>query len=112
MTDTWTVVAAASGILGNITAVVVSVSSLRRADAALTQTREIADQNLASESDINGAMANLAWREQVFYLHERGLSPEQIRRIMLLEPGAEAWEPAVGRIEDILRDIPRQTPGQ
>ncbi|MFF5846363.1 hypothetical protein ACFY74_33375 [Streptomyces massasporeus] len=110
MADTWTIVAAASGIFGNITAIAVSIASIRRADAALVQARDIATQHLAAEGDYTGAATNIAWREQIMNLHDRGLDPDQIRRIMHLETGGDTWEDSVGRIDDILRDIPRQPP--
>jgi hypothetical protein len=103
MADTWTIVAAASGVLGNITAIAVSMASIRRADAALVQAQELAD-------DYTGAATNIMWREQIIALHDRGLGPEQIRRIMHLETGGDTWEDSVGRIDDILRDIPRHPP--
>lgn len=110
MADTWTIVAAASGVLGNITAIAVSMASIRRADAALVQARDLAAQHLAAEGDYTGAATNVAWREQVIDLHDRGLSADQIRRVMHLEAGGETWEDSVGRIDDILRDIPRHPP--
>ena len=54
-----------------------------------------------------GAQAATAWRDQVFALYDRGLSPEQIQRIMLLEDGGEGYETSNGRIADILADVPR-----
>ncbi|MGY1503611.1 hypothetical protein ACW4TU_44835 [Streptomyces sp. QTS52] len=111
MADIWTIVAVASGVAGNATAVFVSIASLRRADSALTQTREIADRHLAAEGDYTGAATNIAWREQIISLHDRGLNPDQIRRIMHLEAGGETWEESVGHIDDILRDIPRHSHG-
>jgi hypothetical protein len=110
MADTWTIVAAVSGVLGNVTAIVVSLASIRRADAALVQARDIAAQNLAAQDDFAGAAACISWREQIIALHDRGLTSDQIRRIMLLEPGGEGYEPGMGRIDDILRDIPRIPP--
>lgn len=110
MADAWTIVAAASGVLGNVTAIAVSIASIRRADATLVQARELANQHLAAEDGWSGAAACIAWREQIIHLHDRGLTPEQIRRIMLLEPGGEGYETGMGRIDDILRDIPRHPP--
>ncbi|MFD9190304.1 hypothetical protein ACFWCA_19000 [Streptomyces phaeochromogenes] len=108
--DAWTVTAVLSGVLGNITAICVSIASLRRADAALVQAQGIAERTLAAEDQHAGTAACIAWREQWFALHDRGLNPAQIRRIMLLEPGGEGYEPGMGRIDDILRDIPRIPP--
>lgn len=56
-----------------------------------------------------GASAAIAWRQQVLELHDRGLEPEQIRRIMLLEEGGAGYETGNGRIDDILREIPRKS---
>lgn len=53
-----------------------------------------------------GAMAAIAWREQVLDLHDRGLSAEQIRRIMLLEKGGSGYEESNGQIDEILREVP------
>ncbi|MFF4401500.1 hypothetical protein [Streptomyces sp. NPDC001480] len=110
MADFWTIITALSAVAGNIVAVWVAIASLKRADAALTQAQEIAERQLEAQDDFDGAAACIAWREQLIALHDRGLSPEQIRRIMLLEPGGEGYEPGMGRIDAILRDIPRQRP--
>ncbi|MCD5311034.1 hypothetical protein [Kineosporia babensis] len=81
-------------------AVVVSAVAARQARAA---ARLQANQQFK----FDGAMSAIAWREQVLDLHDRGLSPHQIRRIMLLEDGGEGYEEGNGRIEDVLREVPR-----
>ena len=55
----------------------------------------------------SGAMAAIAWRDQVFALHDRGLTAEQIRAIMLAESGGEGYEAGNGSIDTILKDLPR-----
>jgi len=109
--DVWTVVAALSAVLGNLIAVVVAVASLRRADKALDQAQEIAREARDAHYRIEGAASAIAWREQVIDLHDRGLTPEQIRRIMELEDGGDGYEEGNGRIDDILRDVPRPRGG-
>ncbi|MER5448925.1 hypothetical protein ABT065_25385 [Streptomyces sp. NPDC002764] len=42
-------------------------------------------------------------------LHDRGLTPQQIRAIMLLEDGGEGYERSNGRIDDILAEVPRRS---
>ena len=55
-----------------------------------------------------GASAAIAWRQQVLDLYDRGLEPGQIREIMLLEEGGEGYEAGNGKIDEILRHVPRQ----
>jgi hypothetical protein len=57
-----------------------------------------------------GASAAIAWRQQVIDLHDRGLSPAQIRQIMALEKGGKGYERSNGKIDDIVRAIPRGRP--
>jgi len=45
-------------------------------------------------------------RDQVFALHDRGLSPGQIRYIMHLEDGGGGYEGWNGRIDDIIGNLP------
>ncbi|RST13912.1 hypothetical protein E2C00_22585 [Streptomyces sp. WAC05374] len=118
-------VAAWSGLAGNVIAVAVAVLSLRkaeralaqserqsalglqRADAALTQAQVIAERTLDAHYRIDGAQSAIAWRDQVIALHDRGLTPAQIRHIMLLEDGGAGYEASNGRIDDIVRNLPR-----
>lgn len=67
-------------------------------------------QQLKQNYLIVGAQSAIEWRSQVIALHDRGLTSEQIRRIMLLEDGGKGYELANGNIDDILRDIPRRVP--
>jgi hypothetical protein len=117
-------IAAWSGLLGNVIAVLIAVLSLRkaeralaqseaqserslaRADATLTQAQNIAERTLQAHYNIDGAMSAIAWRDQVIALHDRGLTPAEIRNIMLLEDGGEGYEASNGRIDDIVRNIP------
>src|SRR5438445_684925 len=69
-------------------------------------------EQLRQNSAIVGAQSAIEWRTQVIDLHDRGLTPTQIRRIMLLEDGGEGYEAANGTIEEVLRDIPRRASGQ
>jgi hypothetical protein len=116
-------IAAWSGLAGNVIAVLVAVLSLRkaeralaqsaaqsehslaRADAALTQAQRIAERTLQAHYNIDGAMSAIAWRDQVIALHDRGLTPAQIREIMLLEDGGAGYEASNGRIDDIVRNV-------
>ncbi|MEU8673121.1 hypothetical protein [Streptomyces sp. NPDC048560] len=118
-------IAAWSGLVGNVIAVLVAVFSLRkaeralaqseaqslrsleRADLALTQAQQIAERTLRAHYNIDGAMSAIAWRDQVIALHDRGLTPAQIRAIMLLEEGGAGYEAGNGRIDDIVREVPR-----
>ena len=66
----------------------------------------------ASQSEkYEGAQSAIAWRDQVFALHDRGLSPGQIRFIMHLEDGGPGYEGWNGRIDDLVRDMPRSSHG-
>ncbi|MEV5933163.1 hypothetical protein AB0L56_10545 [Streptomyces sp. NPDC052079] len=109
--DVWAIIAALSAVLGNLIAIVVALTSLRRADKALEQAQEIAREARDAHYRIEGAASAIAWREQVVGLHDRGLTPEQIRRIMELEDEGEGYEEGNGRIDDILRDVPRRQGG-
>ncbi|MFF3401769.1 hypothetical protein ACFYW6_25070 [Streptomyces sp. NPDC002659] len=106
----WAAISAITGVIGNIAAMLIATASMRRADLALSQAQEIADRAVTAHYNIDGATAAVAWREQVIALHDRGLSPEQIRHIMLLEDGGEGYERSNGRIDAILAGIPRQDP--
>lgn len=50
-----------------------------------------------------GAQSAISWRDQVLALHDRGLTPGQIRYVMHLEDGGAGYEGWNGRIDDILR---------
>ena len=104
---TWGAISAITAVVGNALAVIIAVLSLRRADQALLQAAEISEQAMRAHYDIEGAAAAIAWRDQVIALHDRGLSPAQIRAIMLLEDGGEGYERSNGRIDDIVAAIPR-----
>ncbi|MFE2266127.1 hypothetical protein [Streptomyces griseosporeus] len=124
--DPWTIVAAVSAVIANVISVFVarfslrkadialeqsrisSERSLRRADLALAQAQQLSRESLEAHYAIDGAMSAIAWRDQVIQLHDRGLTAEQIRRIMLLEDGGAGYEASNGRIDDILRGIPRR----
>ncbi|MER5429616.1 hypothetical protein [Streptomyces sp. NPDC002588] len=103
----WDAIATITAVVGNVIAVIVAVLSLRRADQALVQAADISERAMSAHYAIEGAAAAIAWRDQVIALHDRGLSPEEIRAIMLLEDGGEGYERANGRIDDILSAIPR-----
>lgn len=53
-----------------------------------------------------GAQSAIAWRDQVFALHDRGLRPGQIRYIMHLESGGAGYEGWNGRIDDLVANLP------
>lgn len=57
-----------------------------------------------------GAQSAIAWRDQIFALHNRGLSPGQIRYIMHLEDGGAGYEGWNGRIDDLLSNLPSAPP--
>ena len=56
-----------------------------------------------------GAEAAIAWRTQVFDLHDRGLDAGQIRFIMHLEDGGEGYEGWNGGIDDLVQNLPRSS---
>jgi hypothetical protein len=63
--------------------------------------------SLRQNFNFAGASAAIAWRQQVLDLYDRGLEPEQIRAIMLLEDGGAGYEASNGSIDAILREVPR-----
>jgi DNA-binding transcriptional MerR regulator len=75
------------------------------------RTMKLQDLSAARQQEqgflYSGAQAAIAWRQQVLDLHDRGLTPEQIRRIMELENGGTGYENGNGSIDEILRDVPR-----
>lgn len=80
--------------------------------AKAEQAQKIAERQSDAHFNIEGAGAAIAWRDQVLNLHDRGLTTNQIRRIMLLEDGGAGYEASNGQIEDILRDVPRRGSSQ
>lgn len=106
--DTWNETAALAAVVGNVIAVVIAIVSLRKADQTLSQAEKLAQRASEAHYAIEGANAAIAWREQVLELHDRGLTPQQIRAIMLLEDGGEGYERSNGRIDDILAEVPRR----
>ncbi|MET8014837.1 hypothetical protein ABZU86_34670 [Streptomyces sp. NPDC005271] len=60
--DAWTVIAALSGVLGNVTAIYVSIASLRRADAALVQAQDIAGRTPDDAHDASALSRALTHR--------------------------------------------------
>ena len=88
-----------------IASLVVSVLAFAVAGAALAVARAAAKIQARQHYLFEGSEAAIAWRSQVFDLHDRGLTPPEIRRIMLLEDGGEGYERSNGRIDDILRDL-------
>jgi hypothetical protein len=59
---------------------------------------------------IGGSQASIAWREQVFGLHDRGLTPDAIRYIMYLEHAGKGYEQEYGPIDEVVRNVPRRVP--
>ena len=102
----WDALSALAAVVGNLVAVGIAILSLRRADAALAQAHAIAEDTARRHFAAEGAASAIAWRQQVLDLHDRGLTPGQIRRIMMLEQGGEGYERGNGCIDEILRDVP------
>jgi hypothetical protein len=99
----WTDYAQAIGSIATALALVVAIVS---AWIALKAARRTAEQSEAYA----GAQAAIAWREQVFQMHDRGLTPGQIRYIMHLEGGGTGYELGNGRIDDVVRGVPAREP--
>ena len=87
-------------------AAVVQALGVVVAVAALIVQSRAHQQTLKQTYALTGAQTAIAWRQQVLELHDRGLTPAQIRVIFLLEDGGEGYEPAHGRIEDVLASVP------
>jgi hypothetical protein len=87
-----------------------------QAQAAMDQVKLARDQLrvVASSAETTAKQAEAytasqsatAWRNQIFDLHDRGLSPGQIRYIMHLEDGGAGYEGWNGRIDDIVANLP------
>jgi hypothetical protein len=71
---------------------------------SLRTTKELLRQNTAYA----GAQSAIAWREQVLLLHDRGLSPDEIRYMMSCEDGWRGYEKSNGIIDEIVRNVPRR----
>lgn len=82
-----------------------SLLALICASLALIETRRAARIQERQHFHFEGAEAAISWRAQILELFDRGLTPVQIRRIMLLEDGGDGYEAANGRIEDILHHL-------
>ena len=100
----WTDYVQAIGAIATAGALVVALwvglATMRHARVAASQSEKY-----------EGAQSAIAWREQVFALHDRGLSPGQIRFIMHLEDGGPGYEGWNGGNDDLVRDMPRVSTG-
>jgi hypothetical protein len=97
-------IAALAAVIASVVAIVFGILSLRL-QGRLTQ--ELLKQNW----DIVGSQSAIAWRQQLFDLHDRGMSVQQIREVMSLEEGGEGYERTIGKVEEILRNVPRRCQG-
>ncbi len=57
-----------------------------------------------------GAQTAMAWRDQVLLLHDRGLSPGEIRWIMCCEDYGIGHEEGNGIIDEVIDNVPRVPP--
>jgi hypothetical protein len=57
-----------------------------------------------------GVDAAIRWREQVFALYDRGLSPEEIRWVLCCADGGARDEERHGIIEEVVGNVPRVPP--
>ena len=73
----------------------------------LRLTHQLLEQNWR----IVGAQSAIEWRQQLFDMHDRGMNAEQIREVMSFEEGWEGYERSTGKIDDILRNVPRRSQG-
>jgi len=73
----------------------------------LEQTAKNAETAARQAEAFSGAQSAIAWRDQVFFLHDRGLTPGQIRYVMHLENGGSGYEGWNGRIDDLVCNVPR-----
>ena len=67
-------------------------------------------QQLRQNYMIVGSQSAIEWRTQVIALHDRGLTPGEIRYIMYLERGGAGYEYDNGSIDEIVGNIPRVIP--
>ena len=73
--------------------------------------RRLTQQLLQQNWEIVGSQSAIEWRQQLFDLHDRGMSVQEIREVMSLEEGWENYERDIGSIENILRNVPRRGQG-
>jgi hypothetical protein len=73
-------------------------------------TRQMGLTGDDEDHPVLAAQVALRWREQVLALHDRGLSPEEIRWIMCCEAGGAAYEERNGIIDEIVGNVPRVPP--
>jgi hypothetical protein len=73
-------------------------------------TRQLGLTGGDEDHPVLAAQVALRWREQVLALHDRGLSPEEIRWIMCCEDGGAAYEERNGIIDEIVGNVPRVPP--
>ena len=85
----------------------VAKEQARSAREQLELAAKYAETTARQAEAYNGAQSAIAWRDQVLFLHDRGLTPGQIRYIMHLEDGGAGYEGWNGRIDDLVCNVPR-----
>jgi hypothetical protein len=97
-------IAALAAVVASVVAIVFGMLSLRL-------QRRLTQQLLEQNWEIVGSQSAIEWRQQLFDMHDRGMNVQQIREVMALEPGWENYERTIGKIDDILRHVPRRSQG-
>jgi hypothetical protein len=94
-----------------LAAVVASVVAIVFGILSLGLQRRLTQQLLEQNWEIIGSQSAIAWRQQLFDMHDRGMNAQQIREVMSLETGWENYEHTIGKIDEILRNVPRRGQG-
>ncbi|MGY1703596.1 hypothetical protein ACI79C_03410 [Geodermatophilus sp. SYSU D00697] len=105
-----------------ITGVAAIAALLVSAITALTQYRLGLEQKVLESRQIeldahraagaapSGVDAAIRWREQVLALHDRGLSPDEIRWILCCADGGVRDEERNGIVDEVVGNVPRVPP--
>jgi hypothetical protein len=97
-------IAAFAAVTASVAAIVFGLWSIK-------EQRRLTHELLEQNSRIVGAQSAIEWRQQLFDMHDRGMNAEQIREVMSFEEGWEGYERSNGKIDDILRNVPRRSQG-
>jgi hypothetical protein len=103
----WTDYVQAVGSIATALALLVALWAARTTAKYAKRSVEYAQRSVQQANSFAGAQSAIAWRDQVLSLHDRGLSPGQIRYIVHLENGGAGLELGNGCIDDIVHNVPQ-----
>jgi hypothetical protein len=105
-----------TGVAAIVALVVSAITALTQyrlgLEHKMLESRQIElDAHLAAAAGSpRGVDAVIRWREQVLALHDRGLSPEEIRWILCCADGGAGEEERNGIIDEVVGNVPQVPP--